>query len=195
MKICFATNNPNKLKEIKSLLSSEFEIIDLKSIGCTEEILETHETIEENSLEKAEYVFKNYNVPCFADDSGLEVEALDGAPGVYSAMYAGPQRSHKDNVDRLLKELKGKENRSARFKSVITYIDKNGHHAFEGISTGKIAEEPNGSGGFGYDPIFIPEGETRTNAEMNLEEKNHMSSRARAFKKFVSFLSEYSLNE
>ena len=194
MKICFATNNPNKLEEIKSLLSSEFEIIDLKTLGVMEELPETHETIEENSLEKAEYVFQNYGTPCFADDSGLEVRALKGAPGVYSAMYAGPQRSHGDNVNLLLKELGEIEDRSAQFKSVITYIDENGHHVFEGISKGEITKDPKGSKGFGYDPVFIPEGDSRTYAEMTMDEKNQTNHRARAFKKFVSFLSEYSFN-
>lgn len=194
MKICFATNNPNKLKEIKSLVSSAFEITDLKSIGCTEELPETHETIEENSLEKAEYVYKNYGVPCFADDSGLAVEALNGAPGVYSAMYAGPQRSHEDNVNLLLKEMEGKENRSAQFKSVITFVDGKQVKAFEGISKGKIISAKKGDKGFGYDPVFIPEGDTRTYAEMSMEEKNKTNHRAKAFEKFVSFLSEYSVS-
>ncbi len=188
MNLCFATNNKHKLEEIQALLGSEFQILSLQDIGCHEELAEDQDTLEGNSLQKAEYVFKKYAVPCFADDSGLEVEALNGAPGVYSARYAGLQRNHDDNMTLLIKNLEGKSNRDAKFRAVITLINVQGQYQFEGILKGVIRSDRKGSGGFGYDPIFQPEGFTKTLAEMSMEEKNKISHRARAVQKLVDFL-------
>lgn len=188
MKVCFATNNANKLREIRSLVPDDIEILSLDDIGCREELPETHETLEENSEEKARYVFENYNVACFADDSGLEVEALHGAPGVYSAMYAGDHRSDEDNINLLLAQLKNKENRKATFRSVITYLDKEGKMVFHGHSDGVILTEKRGTNGFGYDPVFMPLGYTITYGEMGLEEKNKTNHRAIAFDQLIAFI-------
>lgn len=190
-KICFATNNPNKLREIQQLLGEDFELLSLKDINCLEELPETQDTLEGNSLQKAEYVFDRYEIPVFADDTGLEVAALNGEPGVYSARYAGLQRSADDNMQKLLSALSGVSNRSAQFRTVITYIDEKGKHQFEGVSVGVITHERSGAGGFGYDPIFKPEGKTQTFSEMTAEEKNVISHRGRAIKKLVDFLKQH----
>ncbi len=188
MKLCFATNNVHKVKEIQALLGGSFTLLSLADIGCTEELAEDQDTLEGNSLQKARYVFEKYKVPCFADDTGLEVEALNGEPGVYSARYAGEQRNSQDNIALLLQNLQGKENLKARFRSVITLISAAGTNQFEGILNGVITFEPRGTQGFGYDPVFIPEHYTQTLAELELSEKNKISHRARAVQKLVLFL-------
>ena len=190
MKICFATNNPNKINEVKDFLKgSRYEIVSLAEIGCAEDIPETSATIEGNSYQKAAYVFENYNIPCFADDTGLEVEALDGEPGVKSARYAGDQRDADDNNELLLRRLDGKSNRKARFKTVITWITPEGSQQFSGIVNGEILERYSGVGGFGYDPLFRPDGYEQTFAEMTMSEKNRISHRALATKSFIDYLS------
>lgn len=188
--LCFATNNNHKTEEIRALLGPFFLLQNLKDIGCSEDLPETQPTIEGNALQKANYVFDNYQVSCFADDTGLEVEALDGQPGVFSARYAGEQRSDHDNINLLLSKLSGKKNRKARFKTVISWIDNGKKESFEGIVTGTIVDTPQGSKGFGYDPIFMPDGYEKTFAEMELAEKNLISHRAIAVKKLVNFLRE-----
>lgn len=187
-KLCFATNNAHKLEEIQVILGNSFELLSLKDINCTEELPETGDTLEANSLQKAQYLFDHYQIDCFADDSGLEVHALGDEPGVDSAHYAGPQRSHADNVNLLLKNLAGKTDRSAQFRTVITLIQNGKISQFEGIIKGHIISELRGSAGFGYDPIFVPEEYTTTFAEMSLTEKGKISHRAKAFGKLVAFL-------
>jgi XTP/dITP diphosphohydrolase len=187
-KLCFATNNAHKLEEIQAILGNSFELLSLKDIQCNEELPETGNTLEANSLQKAKYLYDHYQVDCFADDTGLEVHALGGEPGVYSARYAGEQRSHADNVNLLLKNLVNKPDRSARFRTVITLIQNGEIHQFEGIVNGKIIEDLRGTEGFGYDPIFIPENYKRTFAEMDILEKGQISHRGRAFQKLVEFL-------
>jgi len=186
--ICFATNNKHKLEEINTLLRNEIKVFGLEEIGCTEELAEEQETLEGNSLQKAQYVFRNYGVSCFADDTGLEVEALNGEPGVYSARYAGSQRSAEDNMNLLLTNLQSKVNRKAQFRTVITLITPEGKNQFEGVLKGTIIKDKRGGGGFGYDPIFLPEGNSKTLAEMSMEEKNMMSHRARAVEKLILFI-------
>jgi len=188
MKLCFATNNAHKIEEVARLLPAAITLVNLKEIGCTEELAETTRTISGNSHQKASYVFDKYGVPCFADDSGLEVEALDGAPGVDSAHYAGPQRSHADNVALLLKNMRDRPNRKARFITVITLVEAGGSRQFEGVLDGTISLGPKGASGFGYDPIFVPDGHERTLAEMTMEEKNQISHRARAVQKLLGYL-------
>jgi XTP/dITP diphosphohydrolase len=182
MNLCFATDNKHKLQEIQALVGDKFQILSLKEIGCLEELAEDQDTLEGNSLQKAEYVFTKYRVPCFADDSGLEVEALNGAPGVYSARYAGPQRNHDDNMNLLIKNLEGKSNRNARFRAVITLINTQGSYQFEGVLNGTIKSVRKGNGGFGYDPIFQPDGFSKTLAEMSMEEKIRSAIAPRQFK-------------
>ncbi len=191
MKICFATNNPKKLEEVQAALGQEFDILSLKEIGCEEELPETGETLEHNAFEKARYVYENYQVSCFADDTGLEVEALNGAPGVYSGRYAGEPRSDARNVDLLLDNLKGQENRKAQFKTIIALILSGREHKFEGIAKGEIILEKTGEGGFGYDPIFLPEGRNRTFAELSMEEKNAISHRGKAVRKLIDYLNSF----
>ena len=188
MNICFATNNPHKLQEVSNLLGDSFRILSLRDIGCEDELPETHETLEGNSFEKAEYVHRHYAIPCFADDTGLEVNVLNGAPGVYSARFAGPQKDSHDNIKLLLEKLKGSTDRLARFRTVITFISGRDVHRFEGIIHGKIADQLHGNSGFGYDPVFIPEGYDISFAEMNLEQKNRVSHRGIAIRKLVDFL-------
>ncbi len=188
MRLCFATNNKHKLQEVANIISSGIELVGLSDIGCFEELAETTGTIPGNSRQKAEYVFKNYHVPCFADDSGLEVAALNGAPGVDSAFYAGPQKSFSDNVNLLLKNLIGITNREAQFITIITLITSTGIWQFEGVLKGVITSEQRGEGGFGYDPIFLPYGHSKTLAEMTMEEKNKISHRSVAVHKLVEFL-------
>jgi XTP/dITP diphosphohydrolase len=187
--ICFATNNKHKIEEIGALLGPFFQLKSLNEIGCFEDLAETQLTIEGNSLQKAQYVFNTYRVSCFADDTGLEVEALNNEPGVLSARYAGEHKSNEDNISLLLNKLKGIENRKARFKTVITLVQPAGVSVFEGIVNGQILSERRGKMGFGYDSVFQPEGYTMTFAEMSLTAKNLISHRAIAVKKLINFLS------
>ncbi|MDQ4141835.1 MAG: non-canonical purine NTP diphosphatase [Bacteroidota bacterium] len=186
--ICFASNNAHKLAEIQEILGNQFDVKSLADIGCHEELPEEQTTLEGNSRQKAEYVWQNYGVNCFADDTGLEVLALNMEPGVYSARYAGPQRSSQDNIQLLLKNLEGKENRAAQFRTSITLILDNNLFQFDGIVQGQITEEPRGTQGFGYDPIFIPEGYSQTFAEMDSAEKNRISHRGRAVQQLAQYL-------
>jgi XTP/dITP diphosphohydrolase len=188
MKLIFATHNSNKAFEIQKLLPKDFQVLSLDDIDFQEEIPENEPTIEANSAFKAQFIFNKFNLNCFADDTGLEIEALNGKPGVHSARYAGEERNSDANMNRVLDELSGIENRNARFKTVITLIINGDQHIFEGIVNGQIISEKRGTNGFGYDPIFIPENETRTFAEMNLSEKNKYSHRARALEKMIAFL-------
>ena len=188
MKICFATNNKHKLAEVKQALGKEFRLISLQEIGCFEELPETQDTLEGNSLQKADFVFKNYHTPCFADDTGLEVETLNGAPGVYSARYAGEHKSSEDNIRLLLKSLEGKVNRSAQFRTVITVVGIEGARTFTGEVKGVILKDKKGLEGFGYDAIFQPEGFDKSFAEMSLDQKNKLSHRAIAVQKLIAFL-------
>lgn len=188
MKICFATNNPKKIEEVKAALGPVYTIVALAEIGCVEELPETGDTLDHNAFQKARYVYENYGVDCFADDTGLEVEALDGAPGVYSGRYAGEPRSDERNINKLLKEMEGKTNRKARFRTVIALIQDGMEHAFEGIAEGEILEEMSGTGGFGYDPVFRPLGYQKTFAELSLKEKNQISHRGKAVQALVDFL-------
>jgi XTP/dITP diphosphohydrolase len=188
VKLCFATNNAHKLEEVQKILGDRFELVSLNDIGCFEDLPEERTTLEGNSLQKADYVFYHFDVNCFADDTGLEVEALKGAPGVYSARYAGVQRNSEDNIDLLLKNLAGIENRKARFRTVITFIRPNEIHQFEGTVEGVILNERRGKGGFGYDSVFLPDGFQKSMAEMSMEEKNTISHRARAMESFIQFL-------
>lgn len=189
MQLIFATHNAHKLEEIQSLLNNSFELLSLSDVGFYEEIPEDFETLKENALQKANTVYTRFNVDCFADDSGLEIDALNGRPGVHSAHYAG-ERNAEANIDKVLKEMNGIKERNARFRTVISLIHSGEAYFFEGIIEGKIGESRSGDSGFGYDPIFIPEGQDRSFAEMPLEEKNTQSHRGRAFEKFVKFLNE-----
>lgn len=191
MKLVFATNNKNKIKEVQALVPEGIKLLSLEEIGCTEDIPETSPTIEGNAVQKANYVKENYGYDCFADDTGLEVEALNGAPGVYSARYAGEEKSSDANIEKLLKELEGKENRSARFKTVISLQLEGQLHSFPGICSGNIIFERKGLEGFGYDPVFQPEGKGLTFAEMSLQEKSEISHRARATRKLIDFLATF----
>lgn len=204
MKIVFATNNPNKLQEIRDILGERFEIVSLQDIGCHEDIPETGETLQENALLKAKYVAEHYGLDCFADDTGLEVEALHGAPGVHSARYAeGTDHNSEANMQKLLHELQDKENRKARFRTVIALLQhpKNQQkenvkntfaapeiHYFEGRIDGIIAKEKRGNAGFGYDPLFIPNGYQQSFAELGETIKNHISHRAKAVEKLAEYL-------
>jgi XTP/dITP diphosphohydrolase len=188
MKICFATNNKKKIEEVKSALGEDFIIVSLEEIGCLEELPETGNTLDHNAFQKARYVKDHYGVDCFADDTGLEVEALDGAPGVYSGRFAGEPRSDERNVDLLLNKMEGKENRKARFRTVIALILNGEEHAFEGVAQGEIINERVGAGGFGYDPVFKPSGFEKTFAELTLDEKNAISHRGKAVKALINFL-------
>jgi XTP/dITP diphosphohydrolase len=189
MRICFATNNQHKIDEVTAAMPPEISIVSLQDIGCFEELPETSDTLEGNSVEKAAYVLQKYHVPCFADDSGLEVNALNGEPGVFSARFAGPQKNSEDNINLLLQKLERKKDRSARFRTVITLIGITSEPIFfEGVIEGKIVAEKRGTGGFGYDPIFQPEGHAYTFAELSLMEKNKFSHRAIAVQKLVQFL-------
>jgi XTP/dITP diphosphohydrolase len=191
MQLVFASNNKNKIKEIQALIPNTIKIISLEDIGCIEDIPETAETIEGNAIMKANYVTSNYGYDCFADDTGLEVEVLNGAPGVYSARYAGEQKDANDNMDKLLSELKGKTNRNANFKTVICLNLNGTQQLFTGIINGKIIDEKIGTNGFGYDPIFIAEGHDKTFAELTLEEKAHISHRGIAVAQLIAFLSKH----
>ena len=190
MRLCFASNNAHKLDEIRPLLPTHVQLLSLADIGCHEELPETQPTLAGNARQKAQYVWDHYGVPCFADDTGLEVAALAGAPGVYSARYAGPQRLAADNVAKLLHELATEPHRGACFRTVVALVRGAGDaHEFSGEVAGTIAAAPIGRGGFGYDPVFVPgEGDGRTFAEMTTDEKNLLSHRARAVAGLVAFL-------
>jgi len=197
MKLVFASNNKHKIQEIKMLMEKYFSVVDtdkyfeivgLEQIGCLEDIPETADTVEGNAIIKADYVTQNYDFSCFADDSALEVEVLNGNPGVFSARYAGEQKNDQDNIRKLLLELENKTNRNAQFKTVIALNLNGKQHIFTGIVKGKIITEKRGTNGFGYDPIFVPENYDKTFAELNSEEKNKISHRARAFEQFACFL-------
>ena len=190
MKIVFATNNPNKLKEIQSLIPKEIEIISLNEIGCNEDIPETGDTLEANAFQKAHYIKDNFNYDCFADDTGLEIDELNGDPGVYSARYAGPERNANANMNKVLNELKGKKNRKAQFRTAIALILKGEEHLFEGKVEGYISKDKQGNEGFGYDPIFIPENDIRSFAQMSMQEKGAISHRGRAVRKLVAYLNK-----
>ena len=192
MKLVFATNNKHKLEEISHLLEGEAEIGSLAEIGCQEDIPEDHDTLEENALQKARYIKEHYGYDCFADDTGLEIEALDKRPGVYSARYAGPGHDSEANMKKLLREMEGMENRKARFRTVIALILDGKEYLFEGIVNGQITKDKRGTSGFGYDPIFIPDNHTETFAEMGNDIKNTISHRAEAVKKLSAFLSTLS---
>lgn len=188
MKLVFATNNPNKLKEVQKLIPNHIQLLSLKDIGCDEDIPETQPTIEGNAIQKAEYIKAHYGYDCFADDTGLEVEALNGEPGVFSARYAGPQRDANDNMNKLLNELENKPNRTAQFKTVIALHLNNKLHTFTGICIGEITQDKAGDSGFGYDPIFKPNNYDQTFAEMSLELKNQIGHRGKAVQQLVVFL-------
>ena len=187
MNIVFATNNSNKIKEVQALLPSHIKLVSLEEIGCMEDIPETQDTIEGNAIQKADYIKTHYGLDCFADDTGLEVMALDGAPGVYSARYAGPQRNADDNMNLLLSELASKDNRSARFKTVIAMHFQGEFITFEGICEGEITKSKTGTEGFGYDPIFQPKSFEKTFAEISLDEKNRIGHRGKAVSKLVTY--------
>jgi len=188
MKIVFATNNANKIKEIQSMLPESIQIISLESIGCHEEIPETADTIEENAMMKANFVTEKYGYDCFADDTGLEVDILNGEPGVFSARYAGEQKSAEDNMEKLLLNLENQTNRKAQFKTVITLNLKDKQYLFTGIARGEITLEKTGNQGFGYDPIFRPENYQETFAQLSLETKNEISHRGKATRELLDFL-------
>ncbi len=187
-KFVFATNNIHKLKEVAAIVGHQIELLSLKDIGCHDDIPETADTLEGNALLKARYVYERYHTNCFADDTGLEVEALGGAPGVYSARYAGEGHNSEENIKKLLHELEGKDNRHARFRTVFALIINGKEHLFEGIVRGEIITRKRGTSGFGYDPVFVPEGFTQTFAEMSEEQKNKISHRALAVGKLCKFL-------
>ena len=188
-RLIFATNNAGKLKEMRALLGSAFEILSLAEAGIQTEIPEDHDTFEENALQKAQFIFERTQTPVFADDSGLEVEALNGKPGVFSARYAGENCTPQDNINKLLKELKGTENRRARFVTTVALVGSNGEHQFfHGKCEGEITREMHGEDGFGYDPVFRPAGYKLTFAEMPAAQKNRISHRAEAVQKLVTFL-------
>lgn len=186
--IVFATNNQHKLSEIRQILGGRVEVLSLNDIGCNVDIPETGSTLEENALQKAQYVYDHYHIDCFADDTGLEVDALNGDPGVYSARYAGDGHDSEANMTKLLNELGENNNRSARFRTVIALIQQGKVHEFEGIVNGEIIRERRGGEGFGYDPIFQPDGYDQTFAELGNDIKNTISHRARATQKLCTFL-------
>lgn len=188
MKLVFASANENKVREISKLVGNRIQLMGLKDINCLEDIPETSDTIEGNAIQKAQYVFDNYGINCFAEDTGLEIKALDMRPGVYTARYAGEKKDPDANMEKVLNELQHEKGREARFKTVIAYIKDGDLFTFEGIINGDIATEKIGDGGFGYDPIFIPENENRTFAQMSDDEKNENSHRGRALAKFLDFL-------
>ena len=188
-KLVFATNNAHKLEEVAAILGDQVELLSLNDIGCQTDITETAETLEGNALLKSSYIYKNYHLDCFADDTGLEVEALNGAPGVYSARYAGGEgHDAQANMLKLLHELEGKENRKAQFRTAISLILDGKEYLFEGVIKGEIIKEKRGNSGFGYDPIFKPEGYDRTFAELGNDIKNQISHRALAVQKLCEFL-------
>lgn len=187
-KIVFATNNQHKLVEVRAVLGDEMEIISLEQLDCNDEIPETGNTLEANALIKAKYINEKFGLDCFADDTGLEVDALGGEPGVYSARYAGEEQNSRKNMEKLLENLANTNHRSARFRTVIAFIENENIHYFEGIIEGEIIKESRGNTGFGYDPIFVPAGYSKTFAELGADEKNKISHRALAVKKFADYL-------
>ena len=203
MKIVFATNNEHKLSEVRGILGDKVEVLSLSDIGCHDDIPETGETLEENALQKAQYIYDHYHVNCFADDTGLEVEALGGAPGVHTARYASEEGHDSEaNTRKLLRELKDKDNRRARFRTAIALVEEVGKeekvqriNLFEGIVEGEITTEKRGEKGFGYDPVFKPNGYDGTFAELGVDVKNQISHRALAVQKLVKYLAGFALNE
>ena len=190
-KLVFATNNAHKLEEIRAILGDKVEILSLNDINCHADIPETADTLQGNAALKAQYIYENYGLDCFADDTGLEVEALNGAPGIYSARYAGGEGHDSEaNMKKLLAEMQDKENRKARFRTVICLIEGGEEHFFEGIVNGSIIRERKGGAGFGYDPVFMPDGYSKTFAEMGNDEKNKISHRARAVQKLCEYLNK-----
>jgi len=195
MKLIFATNNSHKFKEVRAILPPDFELLNLRDIDCSEELPETGNTIKSNAYQKARYVHDKFGVNCFADDTGLEVVALDGRPGVYSARYAGQDADSAGNIEKLLIEMKGVKERRASFRTVIALLVDEKEYFFEGVINGVITDSPSGSGGFGYDPVFIPEGYTETFSELGEVEKNKISHRAIAVKLLSDFLSDQSFRK
>ena len=192
MKIVFASGNKNKLQEIQAALPLGIEVVSMRDVGVNEEIPETKGTLEGNAEQKARFVFEKTGLACFSDDTGLEIEALNGRPGVDSAIYAGEPRSNERNIERVLKEMEGQTNRNAQFRSVFCYCSEAGTFYFEGTVKGKLSVEIRGADGFGYDGIFHPKGNSRTFAEMTIEEKKFLSHRAKALKKFLEFIAHNS---
>ena len=190
IKIVFATNNKNKIKEVQKLLPKNIELISLEDIGCEDDIPETQHTIKGNSIQKVNYINSKYNLDCFADDTGLEISALNGDPGVLSARYAGSERNSKKNIEKVLKNLNNIKNRNARFKTVIALSYKGEILTFEGVCDGVISNEIQGDGGFGYDPIFKPKGINKTFAELSFEKKNKISHRSIAIKKLIDYFNK-----
>lgn len=188
MRLVFATNNRHKLQEVRDILGSRVEVLSLSDIDCYDDIPETADTLEGNAMMKARYIYEKYGVDCFADDTGLEVEALNGAPGVYSARYAGDGHDSEANMNKLLQNLTDKNNRCAQFRTVIALIIKGEENCFDGIVKGEITKEKLGESGFGYDPIFIPEGFSKSFAQMTNDEKNSISHRFRATEKLNDYL-------
>ncbi|MDP2688075.1 MAG: non-canonical purine NTP diphosphatase [Aequorivita sp.] len=190
MKLVFATHNKNKFEEVKAMLPDYLELLSLDDIGCSEDIAETAETIEGNAILKADYIRKKYKLNCFADDTGLEVKSLNNEPGVFSARYAGDSNNANANMEKLLKNLEGKQDRSARFKTAIALNMEREEIMFLGICEGEITEKPRGNSGFGYDPIFQPNGFNKTFAEMTLEEKSKIGHRGKAMRQLIDYLSK-----
>lgn len=188
MKLVFATNNQHKLQELQAMLGNHFELLSLTEIGCDEEIPEEQPTLEGNARQKAFYIYQKYGLPCFADDTGLEIEALNGEPGVFSARYAGEEKSSEANMNKVLDKMSKINHRDARFRTVISLVINNRETQFEGIVNGKILHQKRGSSGFGYDPIFQPAGQELSFAEMSLPEKNKISHRGQAVSKLVDYL-------
>ena len=188
MDLCFATNNKHKLGEVRQAVGDAFKILSLEELSVFDDLPETHNTLEGNAMQKALFIYNKMSVPCFADDSGLEVDALNGQPGVYSARYAGPQRNDDDNIEKLLGALADQTNRKAKFRTVIALVGLGPTQMFEGVIEGRITERRSGSQGFGYDPVFQPDQHTRTFAEMSLDEKNKLSHRAKAVAKLIGYL-------
>jgi len=189
-KLVFATNNRHKLEEVSEVLKGHLEILSLKEINCFDDIPETADTLEGNALLKAEHIYNSYGFDCFADDTGLEVEALDGRPGVYSARYGGEDQNSARNIEKLLHELQGKENRRARFRTVVALIEEGKVNYFEGKIEGRIIDTPKGTTGFGYDPVFVPDGYSQTFAELGSELKNKISHRALAIHALIKYLKQ-----
>lgn len=193
MKICFVTNNKYKLEEVSNKLPARYHLLALNELNFNEDIPETADTLEGNARLKANYIYQIHKIDCFADDTGLEVDALDGAPGVYSARFAGPEQDANANLNLLMKKMEGVGNRKAKFRTIICLILKGQYYTFEGRVDGHLLETTAGKGGFGYDPVFIPEGYNRTFAEMSMEEKNKISHRARAVDKLIQFFEDHKI--
>lgn len=193
MELVFATNNPYKLRELQQLLGDEIHLLSLKDIGCGDEVPENQQTLEGNAAEKSFFIFEKYGYNCFADDTGLEIDALDGEPGVYSARFAGEEKSAEANMAKVLEKMKGITNRKARFRTVISLVIDGKENQFEGFVEGEILREKRGTEGFGYDPIFQPHGISQSFAEMNSEQKNQLSHRGRAVQKLVRYLKSLNL--